>query len=406
MRTPLNLRRERGWFPENSGRVFCVVLLLLGPAGAPCARAQAQDLINQMRGLKDRYSGWRPPSNGNETRAPRVDPVEEAWARKVAAQNQAEAERVQKQQQLFQSLQAQGHDAFRQRNYATALQYYETLRIEHRNAGIYSPQLEETMLRARAYQAWGGARTAADFRRAYEMRPSFFNEDNLKHLERMEELQRERERDERERPLRAAADRAALAKVTTVIEALAASVGGGQVPDRPVLIGDGKTGRKAADMMFGGLKADPYYRPDDGTTLEHAAVEHGLGFDDYGRLKGEMAAPPPAPRAVAVDIPERVRANPEFQRLPGVVKLREFEAQAEVATRAAVVARARYEEVKAADPAAGELLLLGARAKDAESQAAAAKNMATFQKDEVTRTVSFAAFNVDPPAKTGKPTQP
>lgn len=374
-------------------------MLLLGfLAGAPPAQAQAQDLINQMRGLKDRYSGWRPPAD-NEARAPRVDTVEEAWARKMAAQNQAEAERVEKQQKQFKALYTQGNEAFRQRNYGEAWQHYEMLRIEYRNAGIFSPQLKDDMERVEAYQAWGAATTAAQFRAAIDRRPSFFSADNLRHVELMEA----RERYQREQPQREAVARAALVKVSVVIANLAASVGT-TPPKGRVLVGDAKTGHLARDTMFGGFKAHPDDPLNDGTSDEHAAIEHGLGFDTFGRLKGEMAAPPAVPPPVAVGIPERVRANPEFQRLPEVIKLQEYEKQAADASRAAVVARARFEEKKAADPAAGDLLLLNARAKDAESRATDAKNMATVQAEEVKRTVSFAAFDVDPPAN--KPAPP
>lgn len=407
--TPLsstpNPRCQRRWIPENSGRFAYVVLLAAGVSASwvradslSSAFKQAQDMVRQSRSNQNSNSGWRPPG-GNESRAPRVDPVEEAWAQKVAEQNQAEAARVERQQAQFKALYTQGNDAFRQRNYREALQYYEALRIAYRDAGISSPQLKDDTERAGAYLAWNEARTADQFRAAVARRPSAFSAENLRYIEELEE----QERYLRELPQREAAAQAALAKVNIVIDRLAASMGSNPPSGRKVLVGT----RTTRDPIFGGLKSDPDKQPDNGTSDEHAAVEHGLGFDDYGRLKGAMDAPPPVPQGKEVGIPERVLANPEFQRLPAVVKLKEFEAKAEVERRAAVVARARFEEKKAENPAAGELLMLNARAKDAEDRAAAAQNMATFQKSEVKRTVSFTAFDVDPPpAKPDKPVQP
>lgn len=353
-------------------------------------------MVRQSRSQSNN-SGWRPPA---ESATPHVDPAEEAWARKVAEQNRAEAERVARQQQQFREFQNLGNSAFRQRNYREALHHYRQLANAHRDAGIFSPQLQNDIERAEAYLAWNEAKTAAQLREATRRRPDFFSAENFRHIEETEEWERIR----REQPLREAANRAALEKVGGIIENLAVAMDSGPVTGT-VLGGDARSGRRTGDL-FGGVKSDPQFLQNDGASDEHAAVEHGLGFDNFGRLKGEMAPPPPPPPAVAVGIPERVRLNPEFQRLPEVVRLREYEAKAEEETRAAAIARAHYEEKKAENPTASELILLNFRAKDAEDRARAAKNMATVQLAEIQRTVSFAPFDVGPPTQGDKAAKP
>jgi hypothetical protein len=352
----------------------------------PALHGQFQDLINQAHSQRDRYAGWRPPSS---ERAPRelsaADRAANAWAEKMVAQDRENAERVRLQRAGFEKLDTQAREAFRRNNDREGLRLLHELRIAYRDAGIYSPQLEESIGRTEAILAWRDAKTSADFRRAIAIQPHFFSQENLAYVEKIEAI----EAYARGRPERAAQEKAAMQKIHTMIDQLASSLDDPKQAKRAVL--HYGTVQGAADAL-GTRKADPRPRADDGTSEEHDSIRRGLGFDTPGELYiKERSTPPPTPIGRAI-IPDQFLKDPGFIKHPAVIQLREYEGKAEEARRTAAAKMARYEEEATRNPNSNALLVLLSGAKDAQSRADQAENMVTFQIKEIERTVTFAPF--------------
>lgn len=348
--------------------------------GVPALQAQFQDLINQAHSQRDRYSGWRPPAN---ERAPReisaADRAADAWAKKMVQQDEANAERVRQQKAGFDNLNTRAAEAFKRHDDREGLRWLHELRTAYSNAGIYSPDLRESIGRTEAILAWRDAKTSEEFRRAIAIQPHFFPRENLAYVEKLESI----EAYVRGRPERAAQEQAARLGMHTMIDRLASSLDDLRQAKRPVL--DRGTKYGAADA-FGTRKSDPRPGTDTGTSEEHDSIRHGLGFDTGGEIYINDRPVPPSISTGRAIIPD------SFLKHPAVIQLREFEAKADEAKRSAAAMTARYEEEATRNPNSNALLVLLSGAKNAQSRADNAENMVTFQITEIERTVTFAPF--------------
>lgn len=369
--------------PPRALRGGLLGLMLLGCL-SPLAHGQDfRSLINEAHRQRDKYAGWRPPQATERNRVA-VDPVAEAWAKKQAEQNQAEAVRVARQQAHFDDLNQSAGSALRRNDFSAALRLLEELRLAQRDAGIFSPDLQETIARTQALQAWSQARTAAEFRQAMALKPGFFNaanEDFVKGLEAMEEYLRKA-------PERAAAIKASFDQIRTSLSNLASNLSSPDPRSRLIL------GNNEATVI-GGFNipdARPDYLQDDGRSGESASIHAGLGFDDPGKLQGTMPAAPPTPTA-RIMFPARFQNDPVFLNNPAVYELRKIEEQADEARRAAELAGARYEEAVSANPESSALPILGSLALEARQKAEAAESKIGEQITVIEKTVTFEPFD-------------
>src|ERR1035437_5595811 len=375
------LRAIRCRFLDKSGGHISMGLLIMALGCAPAVRAQSfQDLINEAHSQRDRYSGSRPPAPEQERhRETRAEKEAAAWAEKMVKQDQAEAERIARQKAHFDSLNAQASEAFNRHDRREGLRWLRELEMPYRDAGIFSPTLNESIGRTEALLAWNEAKTAADYRRAIAIQPYFFTEENLHFVERLEVI----EESVRQRPEQDAKEKAALLEMSTMIDKLASTLADPQHPDRKVL--DHGTEHGAEDV-FVTRKSDPKQLPDDGKSEEHESVRSSLGFDVPGELYiKERAAPPTIPSGRVV-VPEK------YVKHPAVLQLRKYEAAADEAKRIAVAKEALFEEEAVRNPNSNSLLVMRAGAKDAQSQADSAEGMVAFQIREIERTVTFSPF--------------
>jgi hypothetical protein len=382
---PKPIHSARCSFPPKSGKTFRVALLILACGSIPASWAQsAQDLINQAHSQRDRYSGYRPPSYERPQKSA-ADREAEAWAKKMEKQDQANAERARQQKAFFDKLDAQAGEAFMRGDKREGLRFLHELRIAYRNAGIYSPQLEESIGRTEALLAWNAAKTSAEFSAAMKIQPHFFSSENLAYVEKLEAI----EEYARRRPARAAEEQAAMGKMHTMIDQLASTL------DDPrqvkMLVLDHGSAEGAPDAFLT-RKSNPRPRADTGDSDEHESMRSSIGFDTPGQLYiKERSGPPPIPIGRVI-IPDRYLKDSAFVKHPAVIQLRTFEAQADEANRAAAAKVARYEEEATKNPNSNALLVLLAGAKDAQSRADSAENAVAFQINEIERTVTFKPF--------------
>jgi hypothetical protein len=374
------MNHPQGRFRRVSGKVVSATFLILAGWGVPVAQAQSfQDLINEAHSQRDRYSGSRPPAYERPQKSA-ADRAADAWAKKMADQDAANAEHARKQKAAFDNLNTEAGKAFNRQDIREGLKFLRQLRIAHLDAGIYSPQLHETIARNEAVLAWNEAKSAVEFRRAIAIQPHLFTPENLRYVERLEAV----EEYVRQRPERAAQEQAAVLAMHTMIDQLASTLADPKQSARAVL--DHGTAQGAADD-FRTRKSDAQARADDGTSEEHESIRSSLGFDTPGKLYiKERSTAPLVPIGRAV-IPDR------FLKHPAVFKLREFEAGADEARRMAAAQMARYEAEATKNPNSSALLVLLAGAKDAQSRADSAEHAVTVQIKEIERTVTFAPFD-------------
>ncbi len=310
-------------------------------------------------------------------------------ARAAAAAKAIEMERLARQAHI-QGLNQQTNEAFAKKDYAAALQALEAWRIFDRNAGISNPKVAEAIGRTKTLLAWEKAKTAEEMRAAIAMWPSMFSDETVNSVNRIANYQKW----QLEQTAREAATQAALDKMRTKVTAVAESLKGPDQPKGKVIADDGPV----------------RLIEDDKTSREHAAARHGLGFDTFGQLAGGKLPPPPlAPVATAITPLTTAKAllnNPKVQKFadnPAVIKLGEYQAQAESAKRLGEAAQARLETAQAATPNAKEIPMLIFAAKTAQAKTDAAVNMLKVQVEKVEEMVSFEPIGTDAPSPaTGK----
>lgn len=361
-----------------------------------CGTVRAIDYsgINQYKGrLREMYGGARAPSNseGRSRNAPAVELPDETEQDTMAQQKRDDPTRVSARDASLSAFNIQAGAALDRRDYRQALEALNEMLAVYRQWGFSSYELQKAIKRANALATWSEATTSDEKLKAISIMPELFDKYDAALVEQLDR----NEQNELKQPRLKAAAESAKSKMRLVLSNLIAATTKPAPLAKDVLDDSGNTSPNGG---FGTSKARPNTAADNEKNREHAAVEHGFGFDSFGPIKGEVPSPPAEPTSSLMAtkplvIPDRLLNNREFLQNPEYVKLRECEAKVKEAKRDSDVAASRMETERAKDPNSSALFLLESKAKQTrDSSDEAVLNASIQAKTVLQEMVTFKGF--------------